>query len=98
MNLTARHPRTGELLSTVTFMVRTLVAAGKLLRDPEPELTYEGPRAAEAKGSQGGRRPVVAAAQTADGRTARLEGRSIAALARDQDRSPITCPDAPPRP
>ncbi|MER8258047.1 hypothetical protein [Streptomyces albidoflavus] len=32
MNLTARHPRTGELLSTVTFMVRTLAAADNLHR------------------------------------------------------------------
>ncbi|MFF3137708.1 recombinase family protein [Streptomyces mirabilis] len=28
MDLTARHPRTGELLSTVKFMVQTLAAAG----------------------------------------------------------------------
>ncbi|WHX17683.1 hypothetical protein QFW82_11795 [Streptomyces malaysiensis subsp. malaysiensis] len=26
MDLTARHPRTGELLSTVKFMVQTLAA------------------------------------------------------------------------
>jgi hypothetical protein len=39
-------------------------------------------RAAEAKGSKGGRRPVPAGV-TADVRTAYLEGRSIAALARD---------------
>ncbi|WP_320783590.1 recombinase family protein [Streptomyces sp. CRN 30] len=79
MDLTARHPRTGELLSTVKFMVQTLAAAGELQR----ELTYDGLRAAEAKGSKGGRRPAVAAAQTTDVRTAYLEGRSIAALARD---------------
>ncbi|WP_411123849.1 recombinase family protein [Streptomyces sp. x-19] len=79
MDLTARHPRTGELLSTVKFMVQTLAAAGDLQR----ELTYDGLRAAEAKGSKGGRRPAVAAAQTHDVRTAYLEGRSIAALARD---------------
>ncbi|MFD9630040.1 hypothetical protein [Streptomyces violascens] len=30
MDLTARHPRTGELLSTVKFMVQTLAAAGEL--------------------------------------------------------------------
>ncbi|HZB34008.1 MAG TPA: recombinase family protein [Streptosporangiaceae bacterium] len=53
MDLTARHPRTGELLSTVKFMVQTLAAAGELQR----ELTYDGLRAAEAKGSKGGRRP-----------------------------------------
>jgi hypothetical protein len=46
MNLPARHPRTGELLSTVKFMVQTLAAAGELQR----ELTYDGLRAAEAKG------------------------------------------------
>ncbi len=34
MDLTARHPRTGELLSTVKFMVQTLAAAGELQRDP----------------------------------------------------------------
>ncbi|MET9506552.1 hypothetical protein ABZY42_33425 [Streptomyces sp. NPDC006622] len=79
MDLTARHPRTGDLLSTVEFMVQTLAAAGDLQR----ELTYDGLRAAEAKGSKGGRRPAVAAAKTADVRTAYLEGRSIAALARD---------------
>ncbi|MEU5256670.1 hypothetical protein [Streptomyces longwoodensis] len=33
MDLTARHPRTGELLSTVKFMVQTLAAAGELQRD-----------------------------------------------------------------
>ncbi|MFJ2171229.1 recombinase family protein [Streptomyces griseofuscus] len=83
MDLTARHPRTGELLSTVKFMVQTLAAAGELQRDLQRELTYDGLRAAEAKGSKGGRRPAVAADKTADVRTAYLEGRSIAALARD---------------
>ncbi|MEV7857078.1 recombinase family protein [Streptomyces sp. NPDC088183] len=83
MDLTARHPRTGELLSTVKFMVQTLAAAGELQRDLQRELTYDGLRAAEAKGAKGGRRPAVAAARTADVRTAYLRGRSIAALARD---------------
>ncbi|WP_128984643.1 recombinase family protein [Streptomyces roseicoloratus] len=83
MDLTARHPRTGELLSTVKFMVQTLAAAGELQRDLQRELTYDGLRAAEAKGSKGGRRPAVAADKTDDVRTAYLEGRSIAALARD---------------
>ncbi|MFB1044369.1 recombinase family protein [Streptomyces chrestomyceticus] len=83
MDLTARHPRTGELLSTVKFMVQTLAAAGELQRDLQRELTYDGLRAAEAKGNKGGRRPAVAAAKTADVRTAYVEGRSIAALARD---------------
>ncbi|MET9243043.1 hypothetical protein [Nonomuraea sp. NPDC003709] len=54
-------------------------AAGELQR----ELTYDGLRAAEAKGSKGRRRPAVAAEKTDDVRTAYLEGRSIAALARD---------------
>lgn len=57
MDLTARHPRTGELLSTVKFMVQTLAAAGELQRDLQRELTYDGLRAAEAKGGKGGRRP-----------------------------------------
>ena len=83
MDLTARHPRTGELLSTVKFMVQTLAAAGELQRDLQRELTYDGLRAAEARGSKGGRRPAVAAAKTETVRTAYLEGRSIAALARD---------------
>ncbi|SHN22445.1 hypothetical protein [Actinacidiphila paucisporea] len=83
MDLTARHPRTGELLSTVKFMVQTLAAAGELQRDLQRELTYDGLRAAEARGSRGGRRPAVATTKTGDVRTAYLEGRSIAALARD---------------
>ncbi|MFE1790890.1 hypothetical protein ACFW7J_21260 [Streptomyces sp. NPDC059525] len=83
MDLTARHPRTGELLSTVKFMVQTLAAAGELQRDLQRELTYDGLRAAEAKGNKGGRRPAVPADKTDDVRTAYLEGRSIAALARE---------------
>ncbi|MFF8597149.1 recombinase family protein [Streptomyces sp. NPDC015220] len=83
MDLTARHPRTGELLSTVKFMVQTLAAAGELQRDLQRELTYDGLRAAEAKGNKGGRRPAVAATKADDVRAAYLEGRSIAALARD---------------
>ncbi|MGW1110851.1 recombinase family protein [Streptomyces albidoflavus] len=39
MDLTARHPRTGELLSTVKFMVQTLAAAGELQRDLLPDHT-----------------------------------------------------------
>ncbi|MFE2182981.1 recombinase family protein [Streptomyces sp. NPDC059455] len=83
MDLTARHPRTGELLPTVKFMVQTLAAAGELQRDLQRELTYDGLRAAEAKGSKGGRRPAVRADKTDAVRTAYLENRSIAALARD---------------
>ncbi|MFE9628503.1 recombinase family protein [Streptomyces sp. NPDC006527] len=83
MDLIARHPRTGELLSTVKFMVQTLAAAGELQRDLQRELTYDGLRAAEAKGNKGGRRPALAGETIADVRTAYLEGRSIAALARE---------------
>nr|WP_231591340.1 recombinase family protein [Saccharothrix sp. ST-888] len=83
MHLTARHPRTGELLSTVKFMVQTLAAAGELQCDLQRELTYDGLRAAEAKGNKGGRRPAVAADKADTVRTAYREGRSIAALARD---------------
>lgn len=83
MDLTARHPRTGELLSTVKFMVQTLAAAGELQRDLQRELTYDGLRAAEAKGSKGGRRPAVAVKKTGAVRAAYLEGRSIASLAHE---------------
>ncbi|MFE2943368.1 recombinase family protein [Streptomyces sp. NPDC059255] len=83
MDLTARRPRTDELLSTVKFMVQTLAAAGALQRDLQRELTYDGLRAAEAKCNKGGRRPAVPAAKTDSIRTSYLEGRSIAALARD---------------
>lgn len=83
MDLTARHPRTGELLSTMKFMVQTLAAAGELQRDVQRELTYDGLRAAEARGNKGRRRPAVPADKTDAVRTAYLEGRSIAALARD---------------
>lgn len=83
MDLTARHPRTGELLSTVKFMVQTLAAAGELQRDLQRELTYDGLRAAEAKGNKGGRRPVLAGDTVTDVRAAYLEGQSIAALGRE---------------
>ncbi|MGW1614567.1 recombinase family protein [Streptomyces sp. NPDC002285] len=83
MDLTARHPRTGELLSTVKFMVQTLAAAGELQRDLQRELTYDGLRAAEAKGNKGGRRPAVTGATAVAVRAAFLGGRSIAGLARD---------------
>ncbi|WP_327392360.1 helix-turn-helix domain-containing protein [Streptomyces sp. NBC_01186] len=83
MDLTTRHPRTGELLPTVKFTVQTLAAAGQLQRDLQRELTYDGLRAAETKGSKDGRRPAVATAKTDTVRTTYLEGRSIAALARE---------------
>ncbi|MFF8271801.1 hypothetical protein ACF059_31150 [Streptomyces sp. NPDC016562] len=70
-------------LSTVKFMVQTLAAAGELQRALQCELTYDGLRSAEAKGSKGGPRPDVPAGKTADVCTAYREGRSIAALARD---------------
>nr|WTB29337.1 hypothetical protein OG781_07405 [Streptomyces sp. NBC_00830] len=66
-------------------MVQTLAAAGELQRDLQRELTYDGLRAAEAKGNKGERRPAVPAGKTQAVRTAYLEGRSIAALARDRD-------------
>ncbi|MYR39687.1 recombinase family protein [Streptomyces sp. SID4944] len=83
MDLTARHPRTGELLSTVKFMVQTLAAAGELQRDLQRELTYDGLRAAAAKGRKGGRPPALTGETVTTVRTAFLEGRSIAALARE---------------
>ncbi|MGK3107321.1 recombinase family protein [Streptomyces sp. WAC05858] len=70
VDLTARHPRTGELLSTVKFMAQTLATAGELQRDLQRELTYDGLRAAETKGSEGGRRPAVPADKTDDVRAA----------------------------
>ena len=63
--------------------MKTLTAAGEPQRDLQRELTYDGLRAAEAKGSKGGRRPAVVADKTTDVRTAYLEGRSIPALARE---------------
>ncbi|MFD3486612.1 hypothetical protein [Streptomyces sp. NPDC058665] len=83
MDLTARHPRTGEPQSTVKFMVQTLASAGELQRDLQRKLTYDGLRAAEAKGKKGGCRPVVTAAKAVAVRAAYLGGQSIAALARD---------------
>ncbi|MER5347647.1 hypothetical protein ABT030_46795 [Streptomyces mirabilis] len=85
MDLTARHPRTGELLSTVKFKVQTLAAAGELQRDLQRELTYDGLRAAETKGNKGGRRPAIKTEKTDAVRTGYLEGRSIAAQAREHD-------------
>ncbi|WP_406326716.1 hypothetical protein [Streptomyces sp. NBC_00203] len=82
MDLTARHPRTGELLSTVKLMVQTLAATGDLQRDLQRELTYDGLRAAEAKGNKGGRRPAVPADAV---HAAYLDGQSIASLAREHD-------------
>lgn len=67
------------------FMVQTLAAAGELQRDLQRELTYDGLRAAEAKGNKGGRRPAVPADKTADVRAAYLGGQSIASLAREYD-------------
>ncbi|MFE0683453.1 recombinase family protein [Streptomyces sp. NPDC058961] len=83
MDLTARHPRTGELLATVKFMVQTLAAAGELQRDLQRELTFDGLRAAAAKGNTGGRRPAVGPQQADEARAAFLAGKSIASLARD---------------
>lgn len=82
VDLTARSPRTGELLSTVKFMVQTLpaAAAGALQRDLQREPAYDGLRADRAEGSKGGHR----GGREDRRRTHRvLEGRPIAALARD---------------
>ncbi|MGW7530239.1 recombinase family protein [Streptomyces sp. NPDC054783] len=82
-DLTARHPRTGEPLSAVKFMVQTL-AAGQLQRGLQRELTYDGLRVAEAEGNKGGRRPAIKADKTDAVPTAYLDGRSIAALTRER--------------
>ncbi|MFE1413411.1 hypothetical protein ACFW6F_21805 [Streptomyces sp. NPDC058746] len=75
----------GQDASPIASWVQTLAAAGELQRDLQRELTYDGLRAAEAKGNKGGRRPAITADKTDDVRTAYLEGRSIAALAREHD-------------
>ncbi|MFI2189814.1 hypothetical protein [Streptomyces sioyaensis] len=103
MDLTARHPRTGELLSTVKFMVQTLAAAGELQRDLQRELTYDGLRAAQTEGNKGGRRPAVPAGKTDAVRTAYLEGRpsppapatTTSAAASSAPPSPTSCPSTP---
>ncbi|MER7181784.1 recombinase family protein [Streptomyces hyaluromycini] len=58
MDLTARHPRTDELLSTLKFMVQTLAAA-ELQRDLQHELMYDGLRAAEAEGGRARPSPIL---------------------------------------
>ncbi|MGW5434261.1 hypothetical protein ACWET9_45215 [Streptomyces sp. NPDC004059] len=83
---------------------QTLAAAGELQRDLQRELTYDGLRAAEAKGSKGGRRTAIAPGKTDAVRTAYLDGRSIAALVRKHGVSrgairtaaPTSCPGIPP--
>lgn len=75
MDLTACHPRSGELLSTVKFMVQTLAAAGELQRDLQRELTYDGPprpraaRAAAAPPLRPGRSPTCAPPIRTSGRS-----------------------------
>ncbi len=91
-----RSPNT-ELLSTVKFMAQTVAAAGELQRDLQRELTYDGLRAAEAKGNKGGRRPAVTTGKTDAVRAAYRDGQSIAALARDHGVSRRE-PSAPPSP
>ncbi|MFB7905972.1 recombinase family protein [Kitasatospora sp. NPDC056076] len=87
MDLTARHPRTGELLSTVKFIVQTLAAAGELQRDLQRELTYDGLRAAEVKGSKGGRRPAAGRRGREDRRRAhRVPGRPLHRRPRPRER------------
>ncbi|MFE7044233.1 hypothetical protein ACFU9X_33860 [Streptomyces atratus] len=67
MDLTARHPRTGELLSTMKFMVQTLAAAGELQR----ELTYDGLRAAEVPHRQEPTSPTTDTTPNAQSRSRR---------------------------
>ncbi|GGP01084.1 hypothetical protein [Wenjunlia tyrosinilytica] len=77
---TPRHqgkPQARRAISLKTSKKRPrILTADELQRDLQRELTYDGPRAAEAKGSKGGRRPGVPAAKTDVVRTAYLEGRS----------------------
>ncbi|MEV0261097.1 recombinase family protein [Streptomyces sp. NPDC050617] len=83
MDLTARHPRTGERAA----IHRAVHDADPRRRRTPPglqcELTCDGLRAAEAKGGQGGRRPALTAAKTDIVPTAYLAGCSIAVLTRD---------------
>ncbi|MFF9135529.1 recombinase family protein [Streptomyces sp. NPDC014806] len=81
MDLTARHPRTAELLSTVKFMVQTLAAAGELQRDLQRELTYDGPRG----GADGAAADVVIAGQASDGLAAQVRGAYGGGLRRRSD-------------
>ncbi|MCI0383166.1 recombinase family protein [Streptomyces sp. CNQ085] len=62
MDLTARHPRTGELLSAVKFTVQTLATAyhtRRTERENIRESTFEGLDTAARKGKHGGRPPVI---------------------------------------
>ncbi|MDJ0384547.1 recombinase family protein [Streptomyces sp. G-G2] len=90
MDLTARHPRTGELLSTVKFMVQALAAACELQRDLQRELTYDGLRAAEAKGNKGGRRPAIPATKTESDRAAYLRMGALEDRVRISDRGLVS--------
>lgn len=89
MDLTARHPQTGELLATVKFVLQSLAAAGELQRDLQRELTFDGLRAAAAAGRKGGRRPAVPAERVDEVRAAWLAGQSIASLARRHEVSRV---------
>ncbi|MEV0690687.1 recombinase family protein [Streptomyces sp. NPDC050388] len=88
MDLTARHPRTGELLSTAKFTVQTHAATGELHRDLHREPTYDGLRAVEAKGNRGDRRPAVKAEKTDVVHAAYPGGQTITGLARQHGVSP----------
>ncbi|MEU3369349.1 hypothetical protein ABZ734_02475 [Streptomyces sp. NPDC006660] len=84
MDRTARHPRTGELMSTGKFRVQILAAVGEVQRELKHELTHDGLRGAEAKANKGGRRPALMGETNADVRAAACpESGSIAALARN---------------
>ncbi|MEV2254504.1 hypothetical protein AB0I94_28680 [Streptomyces sp. NPDC050147] len=67
------------------FLVQTLAAASELPRDLQRELTYDGLRAAEARGRKGGRRLTVPTGSTDTVRVAYLAGRFIAALAHEYE-------------
>lgn len=59
MDLTARHPRTGELLSTLKFMVQTLAAAGEPAAEtPPPSTCGDGRSTGRTAPGSWTRRPV----------------------------------------
>lgn len=101
LDLTARHPRTGELLSTVKFMVQTLAAAGELQRDLQRELTYGGlrplrPRATRADADQPSRArpsPTCAPRTSTAGLSLTWPAHTVSAAAPSAPPSPISYPN-----
>lgn len=104
MDLTARHPRTGELLSTVKFMVQTLAAAGELQRDLQRELTYDGLRPPRPRATRAGagppsrpRRPTASAPHTSRAGPSRPSpATTTSAAAPSAPPSPTSCPSTRP--